>query len=84
MLCEGLAWFGQLFLKVSMMGEEGAVGGDWLRWTGDLRGDAVFAGNVLLVVDVYFGEDDFAWFGFGGGELVENWGDGFAGEEGET
>lgn len=48
---------------------------DHERWHGS---DAIFAGDLLLVVDVDFGECDGAGFSVLGGELLVDGGDGFA------
>jgi len=57
---------------------EGVVARNRRVGDGHVRADAVFSCYVLLGVDVYFGENDTAGRGLGGGELVEHGGDGFA------
>jgi hypothetical protein len=46
---------------------------------GDVRSDAIFLGDGLLVIDVYFGEGDFVGLGVFRGERLEGGRDDFAG-----
>lgn len=45
----------------------------------NVRRDSIVAGDLALGVDVDFGEDDFAWFAFCVGQLLEDGRDDLAG-----